>query len=59
MTIGTRSRTGGGKHSYLSAACPALKGTKTAAFPLALASFYFADGQSLSATVTKSCGVRE
>jgi hypothetical protein len=45
--------------SYFNAACPAPKGTNTAAFPLALANFSFANGEKLSATVTKSCRVKE
>jgi hypothetical protein len=45
--------------SYFNAACPAPKGTNTASFPLALAKFSFAGGEHLSATVTKSCRVKE
>jgi hypothetical protein len=45
--------------SYFNAACPAPRGTNTASFPLALASFDFADGEHLAATVTKSCRVKE
>ncbi len=44
--------------SYFNAACPAPTGTATASFPLALASFSFANGEHLSATVTKSCRVK-
>jgi hypothetical protein len=59
MTIGRVVQRGGGERSFLSASCPAPRGTDTAAFPLALADFAFAGGQSLHATVTKSCGVKE
>jgi hypothetical protein len=59
MTIGRVVHGGGDEAGYLRAACPAAKGAKVATFPLALARFGFAGGQSLSATVTKSCGVKE
>jgi hypothetical protein len=59
MTIGRAVQRGGGERSFLNASCPAPRGTKTAAFPLALADFAFAGGQSLHTTVTKSCGVKE
>jgi hypothetical protein len=45
--------------SYFNAACPAPKGTETASFPLALASFAFAGGEQISATVVKACRVKE
>jgi hypothetical protein len=45
--------------SYFNAACPAPKGTNRAAFPLALASFYFEGRRPLRATEEKACGVRE
>ncbi len=49
-----------GKHlSYFNAACPALKGAKRAGFPLAYATFSFAGRPSMSATVNKTCGVKE
>jgi hypothetical protein len=56
MTIGRTAKEGRG---YLDASCPAPRGTSIASFPLALADFAFAGGQSLQATVTKSCGVKE
>jgi hypothetical protein len=59
MTIGRPVERGNKERSFLNASCPAPRGAKTAAFPLALANFSFADGQSLHATVTKSCGVKE
>lgn len=44
--------------SYFNSACPAPKGTKRIVFPLARASFDFAEGLSLSAKVEKSCAVK-
>jgi len=45
--------------SYFNAGCPAPKGTKRTVFPLALASFAFGEGLSMSAKVEKACGVKE
>jgi hypothetical protein len=45
--------------SYFNSGCPAPKGAKRAVFPLALASFEFAEGLSLSAKVEKACAVSE
>jgi hypothetical protein len=58
MTIGRVVQRAGGERSFLNASCPAPRGTDTATFPLAMADFSFADGQSLQATVSKSCGVK-
>ncbi|HEX5712284.1 MAG TPA: hypothetical protein VFX85_03105 [Solirubrobacterales bacterium] len=49
----------GQKLSYFNAGCPAPKGTKTASYPLALATLSFAGNQEISATVQKSCVVAE
>jgi hypothetical protein len=59
MTLGREVQVEGQTRSYLVASCPAPKGTKGASFSLALANFYFAGGETLSATVPKSCGVKE
>ena len=60
MTIGREVKGPGGKErSFLNASCPAPRGTRTVAFPLALAEFSFAGGQRLHATVSKSCGVKD
>jgi hypothetical protein len=48
----------GQRLSYFNAGCPALPGTRIATFPLAKATLGFAD-QTMKATVTKICGVRE
>ena len=45
--------------SYFNAGCPAPQGTKRTVFPLALASFAFADGTELAAKVEKACAVKE
>jgi hypothetical protein len=48
----------GQPRSYLSAACDALAGFLGATFPFAHASMSFADGRTLSSTLTRSCRVR-
>jgi hypothetical protein len=48
----------GEMRSYLSAACPAPAGFPGAVFPFARASMGFADGRTLSSTLTRSCRVR-
>jgi hypothetical protein len=47
----------GARHSYLSASCAAPAGFSGAVFPFARASFGFADGRTLSSTLTRSCAV--
>lgn len=49
----------GRERSYLSASCPALPGFPGATFPFARASMGFADGRTLSSTLTRTCRVRE
>jgi hypothetical protein len=47
-----------GRHlSYFNSGCPAPKGAKRTVFPLALASFDFAEGVRISARVDKACAV--
>jgi hypothetical protein len=48
----------GRTRSYLSAACAAPAGFPGAVFPFAHASMTFADGRTLSSTLTRSCEVR-
>ncbi len=48
----------GRARSYLSAACDAPAGFPGATFPFAHASMTFADGRTLSSTLTRSCKVR-
>jgi hypothetical protein len=45
--------------SYFNAACPAPAGSKRAGFPLARATFSFSGLAKLTATVNKTCGVKE
>jgi hypothetical protein len=45
--------------SYFNSACPAPKGVKRIVFPLAEASFQFAEGLSLTTKVEKACAVKE
>jgi hypothetical protein len=45
--------------SYFNSACPAPKGVKRVVFPLAEASFEFAEGLSLATKVEKPCAVSE
>lgn len=49
----------GKQMSYFNSACPAPKGVKRVVFPLARASFQFAEGLSLSTKVEKACAVSE
>lgn len=49
----------GRRHSFLSAACAALPGFPGATFPFARASMAFADGRTLSSTLTRGCRVRK
>jgi len=58
LNLKRKYRYQGQRLSYFNAACPAPKGTNRAAFPLALAGFYFGGRPVLSGTVTKACGVR-
>ncbi|HET9153693.1 MAG TPA: hypothetical protein VFN85_06230 [Solirubrobacterales bacterium] len=48
----------GRRRSYLRAACAAPAGFRSALFPFAHASMSFADGRTLSSTLTRSCRVR-
>jgi hypothetical protein len=59
LTLRRKYRFRGRELSYFNAACPAPRVAKRAAFPLAEASFFFAEGVQLSATVDKTCGVKE
>ena len=59
LTLKRKYRFGGKELSYFNAGCPAPEGSKRTVFPLALASFAFADGTDISAKVEKACAVRE
>jgi hypothetical protein len=58
LTLRRKYRWHGKELSYFNAACPALKGTDTAAFHLAFAEFSFAHAE-VGVAVDKSCGVTE
>lgn len=49
----------GQTHSYLTAACAAAPGFKSATFPFVRVSMTFADGRKLASTLLRSCRVRE
>jgi hypothetical protein len=59
LTLKRKYSFGGRELSYFNAGCPAPPQSKRTVFSLALASFTFADGTSLSAKVEKSCAVKE
>jgi hypothetical protein len=59
LTLKRKYSFGGRQLSYFNAGCPAPEGSERTVFPLALASFAFADGTQMSAKVEKACGVRE
>jgi|SRR5689334_8151242 len=59
LNLKRKYRYQGRELSYFNAGCPAPKGTDRAAFPLALATFYFENQVPMSAHVTKSCGVKK
>jgi hypothetical protein len=58
LTLRRKYRYLGKQRSYFNAACPAPPGVKFASFRLAVASFYFAGGERISAAVDKSCQVK-
>ena len=57
LTLKRKYRYLGKSLSYFNAACPALKGTMSASFPLARASFYFGGHKPITLGVQKSCRV--
>jgi hypothetical protein len=59
LTLKRKYRWEGRELSYFNAGCPAPQGSKRTVFPLALASFAFGEGLSISAKVEKACAVRE
>ncbi len=59
LTLKRKYRFKGRQLSYFNAGCPAPQGSPRTVFPLALASFAFADGTQLGAKVEKACGVKE
>lgn len=58
LSLGRRYTYRGQQLSYASASCPAPKGFGAIAFPLAKASYEFADGRVLSSVLERTCKVR-
>jgi len=59
LTLKRKYQYKGKELSYFNAGCPAPQGSKRTVFPLALASFDFADSSSLAVKVEKACAVKE
>jgi hypothetical protein len=59
LTLKRKYRWQGKQLSYFNAGCPAPPGSPRTIYPLALATFNFDEGVSVSAKVEKSCGVKE
>lgn len=59
LTLNRKYRLGGEERSYFNAGCPAPAQTKLTSFPLALATFSFADDKEVTLGVSKACGVKE
>lgn len=57
LTLKRKYRYRGQERSYFNAACPAPSGTQSTSFPLAQASFYFADRKPIVLGIDKSCRV--
>jgi hypothetical protein len=58
MTLSRRYSYRGQPRSYLSSDCPAPKGFSKAVFPLVRTSFSFANGRTLTSTLTSTCRAR-
>jgi hypothetical protein len=59
LTLRRIYRYRGRELSYFNAGCPAPKGASLTSFPLAYATFSFANARQLSTTVNKSCRVKK
>ena len=59
LTLRRKYRYHGKELSYFNAGCPAPRAPSLTAFPLAYATFSFANARQLSTTVTKSCRVKK
>ncbi len=55
LTLGKTFSSGGKRHSYISASCPAPKGFPKAVFPFAEASVGFQGGPTLKSSLTRTC----
>ena len=58
MTLSRRYSYRGSSRSYVSAGCPAPSGFSKVIFPLARTTFSFANHQTLTSTLNRTCGVR-
>jgi hypothetical protein len=58
LRLSRRYTSGGKRHSYVSAGCPAPPGFPGASFPFARTSFGFQGGPTLSTTLERSCKAR-
>jgi hypothetical protein len=58
MTLSRSYSYKGSRRSFVSASCPAPSGVGAVVFPLARTTFGFADGRSLTTTVSRSCRAR-
>jgi hypothetical protein len=58
LSLGRRYAYHGRKLSYASASCPAPQGFTKVAFPMAKASYEFADGRVLASKIERTCEVR-
>jgi hypothetical protein len=58
LALSRRYEANGQKRSFASASCPAPAGFPGASFPFAKASYAFADGRTLGATLVRDCKVR-
>lgn len=58
MTLSRRYSYKGRRRSYVSAGCPAPKGFHSTPYPLARASFSFADGRTLGTVLNRTCAAR-
>ncbi len=59
LTLGKSFTSGGKRHSYFSASCPAPKGFPGASFPFAKASVGFQGGPTVDSTLNRSCKAKD
>jgi hypothetical protein len=59
LTLRRKYRLHGKERSYFNAGCPAPNGAGFTSFPLAQATFSFAEGKEVTLGVNKACGVKE
>lgn len=59
LTLGKSFTSGGKRHSYFSASCPAPKGFPGASFPFAKASIGFQGGPTIDSTLNRTCKAKD